>query len=366
MIVHVVRRLEELAPDAAHWNELLERSCSNSVFLTWEWIDLWWQVFGRGLTATVLVAEEDGRWIGVAPLMAAPHPAPGGRHLRTLKYIGQGGDTLAEHLDFIAEPGREPAVAAAFADQLCGPLRRDWDALLLERTVASSPHAAPFAERLHGHGIAIVRRNEWPSPYLLLPDSMDALLAAKSSNFRYQYQRSRKRLNALADVRLLRAGRDLPVEEAIGVLAELNRARWQEAGESFRTDDYRRFHTALAKRFEKRGWLWLAVLIVGGEPIAARYDFAYGGKVWCIQGGWKPARQELNPGTLLTGEVIAWAIAQGLREYDFLGGEDHYKRRWADRERTLADFEAFNPATLRGRWWPRLRSFKRAVSTATP
>jgi CelD/BcsL family acetyltransferase involved in cellulose biosynthesis len=66
----------------------------------------------------------------------------------------------------------------------------------------------------------------------------------------------------------------------------------------------------------------------------------------------------------MTGEVIAWAIAQGLREYDFLCGEDHYKRRWADRERTLVDFEAFNPATLRGRWWPRLRSLKRYLSTA--
>jgi CelD/BcsL family acetyltransferase involved in cellulose biosynthesis len=364
MIIHVVRKLEELAPGAARWNELLERSGSSSVFLTWEWIELWWQVFGRELAACVLLAEEDGRWIGVAPLMIAPHPVAGGRHLRTLKFIGQGGDTLAEHLDFIVERGREPAVIAAFADQLCGPLRRQWDALLLERVVMSSPNGGPFAKRMLEHGVKVITRNEQPSPYLLLPASMDALLAAKSSNFRYQYQRSRKRLHGLADVTLRRAGQELSVEEAIDVLADLNRARWQEAGSSFRTDDYRRFHIALAQRFADRGWLWLAVLTVAGEPIAARYDFAYGGKAWCMQGGWDPKRQDLNPGTLMTGEVIAWAIAQGLREYDFLCGEDHYKRRWADRERTLIDFEAFNPATLRGRWWPRLRSLKRALSTA--
>jgi CelD/BcsL family acetyltransferase involved in cellulose biosynthesis len=120
----------------------------------------------------------------------------------------------------------------------------------------------------------------------------------------------------------------------------------------------------LARRLAERGWLWLVVLTLDGQPIAARYDFVYGGKVWCMQGGWDPAHQDLNPGTLMTGEVIAWAIAKGLSEYDFLGGEDHYKRRWAEAERRLLDLEAFNSGTLRGRWWPRLRSLKQALSRA--
>jgi CelD/BcsL family acetyltransferase involved in cellulose biosynthesis len=163
---------------------------------------------------------------------------------------------------------------------------------------------------------------------------------------------------------VLRAGQDLSIDEAMTVLAKLNRERWQEGGSSFRTDNYARFHQALARRFAERGWLWLAILTLDEKPIAARYDFVYGGKVWCMQGGWDPARQDLNPGTLMTGEVIAWAIAQGFHEYDFLGGEDHYKRRWAEAERKLIDLEAFNAATLRGRWWPRLRSLKQAWSTA--
>src|SRR5688572_20327810 len=148
------------------------------------------------------------------------------------------------------------------------------------------------------HGIAVETRNEDPSPYLTLPASMEALLAAKSANFRYQYQRSRKRLGKGGTARLLRAGQDLPIDEAMIVLAKLNRERWQDGGSSFRTDNYARFHGALARRFAERGWLWLAILTLDDQPIAARYDFVYGGKVWCMQGGWDPARQDLNPGTL--------------------------------------------------------------------
>jgi CelD/BcsL family acetyltransferase involved in cellulose biosynthesis len=149
------------------------------------------------------------------------------------------------------------------------------------------------------------------------------------------------------------------------ILASLNRERWQEEGSSFRTERYHKFHTELARRLAERGWLWLSVLTIDGEPAAARYDFVYGGKVWCMQGGWKPSLRNANLGTIMTGEVIDWAIRNGIREYDFLGGEDHYKRRWANAERTLSDIEAFNPGTLRGRLGPHLRWIKRSFERKT-
>jgi len=365
MHIRIVDRFADLHSHAARWNELLARSRSNSVFLTWEWIEPWWQVFGAELELAVLVAEEHGQLVGIAPLMIAPHPSPGGRHIRTLMFLGQGGDTLAEHLDFIIEPGRERELVVAFVDHLCGPMRRRWDALLLQRVTEDSINRAVVIEQLQERGVVVATRNEQPAPYLRLPETMDSLLASKSSHFRYNYHRNRKRLLAMGTVRFLTVGQDLALDKAMEVLADLNRERWQEAGSSFRTERYRQFHMALAQRLTERNWLWLSVATLDGQPIAARYDFIYGGKVWCMQGGWKPAQQNLSPGTIMTGEVIAWAIDHGLREYDFLGGEDQYKRRWADAERTLVDLEAFNPATVRGRLWPRLRSLKRALSPAS-
>jgi len=365
MQLQVLDRFADLQSYASRWNELLAKSASSSIFLTSEWVEPWWEVFGADLELMVLVAEEHGRLIGIAPLMIAPHPSPGGRYIRTLMFLGQGGDTLAEHLDFILEPGREAELIDAFIDHLTGPMRRRWDALLLQRVLDTSVNRSLAIEQLRKRGIAVVTRNELPSPYLPLPESMDSLLTAKSSNFRYQYQRSRKRLLATGPVKFLTAGQDIALDDAMRVLAELNRERWQDLGSSFRTERYRQFHMALARRLQERDWLWLSVLTLDGQPVAARYDFVYGGKVWCMQGGWKPSLQNLNLGMIMTGEVIAWAIGRGLREYDFLGGEDHYKRRWADAERTLVDLEAFNPATLRGRLWPRVRALKRALSPAS-
>jgi CelD/BcsL family acetyltransferase involved in cellulose biosynthesis len=361
MKIKLIDRFADLRSYAAQWNDLLARTGSPSVFLTWEWIEPWWEVFGAKFDLAVLFAEKDGRLVGIAPLMTGPLlKGTGGGLMRALMFVGQRGDTLAEYLDFIVEPGREAEVVEAFTEYLGGPLRRRWDALRLERVSGDSPNRGPLMASLRARGIDVRSRNDWPAPYLHLPESMDALLASKSPNFRQQYQRSVRRLSSLGKIRFLRAPKDIGLDAAMRILAGLNRERWQEEGESFRTERYHEFHTELARRLAGRGWLWLSVLTIDEEPAAARYDFVYGGKVWCMQGGWKPSYRNANLGTIMTGEVIDWAIRNGIREYDFLGGEDHYKRRWADAERTLSDIEAFNPGTLRGRFAPRLRSIKRS------
>jgi CelD/BcsL family acetyltransferase involved in cellulose biosynthesis len=70
-----------------------------------------------------------------------------------------------------------------------------------------------------------------------------------------------------------------------------------------------------------------------------------------MQGGWSPEYSARRVGTLLTGKVIEWGLAQGLEEYDFLGGDSDYKRRWATDERVMVNLTASNGKTLRGRLW---------------
>ena len=130
---------------------------------------------------------------------------------------------------------------------------------------------------------------------------MEAFLASRSSNFRSQYRSSCKKLERLGEVRLRYAGTDIPIANAIEVLARLHRERFEKESASFRSEAYVRFHTRLAESFFERGWLWLVVLELAGEPIAARYDYVYANKVWCMQGGWDPRLRCVPPGDDLDG-----------------------------------------------------------------
>ena len=208
----------------------------------------------------------------------------------------------------------------------------------------TSPNLEVLEASLGEAGLAPERHDAGSSPYLPLPDDFDQVLAAKSRNFRRQWKNSGNRLAREGEIRLRLAGRDVALDEAFDQLVRLHRNGWEgRGGGSFRTDAYVRFHRVLSRRLLDAGALCLALLEVSGRVVAARYDFVHARKMWCFQGGWLPELGHARVGLVVLGEVIRWAIEQGLEEYDFLSGEDAYKARWATAERTLVDLRAFSP-----------------------
>jgi hypothetical protein len=51
------------------WNKLLERSGSNTIFLTFEWISTWWKNFGAHHRLFIALVRKENEVIGIFPLM---------------------------------------------------------------------------------------------------------------------------------------------------------------------------------------------------------------------------------------------------------------------------------------------------------
>ena len=416
MKIRCLRTAEELRALAPRWNALLQASGSDSIFLTWEWISIWWDVFGKNFSLRVLTAHNDaGELVGIAPLMIGRMRSPTRASFRALMLIGQQGDTMAEYLDFIIQAGREAEITAEFCAFIQTDLAAEWDFVFFERILTTSPNLPTLASRLSHAGFSAVLDGELKSPFAALggtppperrlqaaaadqstslppeggvpilsaPETgQDAsggswpdFLAAKSRNFRNQWNNSWNRLQAEGDVKFLFAGRDLPLATALAEVTRLHRERWEDKSASFKTENYLKFHERLCERFHAEGWLLLLLLSVNGKNVAVRYDYVYANKLWCMQGGWSPEYAAKRVGTLLTGKVIEWGIEHGLREYDFLGGDSDYKRRWSNGERVMINLTAGNATTFRGRLWRwnrglenfarKIKGHLRAKSTAT-
>jgi len=131
-------------------------------------------------------------------------------------------------------------------------------------------------------------------------------------------------------------------------LVKLNKERWGEQGASFQSDEYIRFHRLLCQKIEPLGWLVLVVLTQNSNVVAVKYDYLYGEKIWGNQGGWSREFKNLNVGEVLIGKLFMWAIEKGVEEYDFLGGDAEYKKRWGSTHRYMNDWTAYN-STWRGR-----------------
>ncbi|MEM1295815.1 MAG: GNAT family N-acetyltransferase, partial [Verrucomicrobiota bacterium] len=150
----------------------------------------------------------------------------------------------------------------------------------------------------------------------------------------------------------------IDVPDALKIVSQLNKERWGDKGDTFKSEEFNRFHHSLADSFSAKGWLYLRLLKVDGQFAAARYDFLYDNKLWNYQNGWLPELSHLSLGKMMIGDCVKWCIEQGIREYDFLAGDTDYKKSWATASRQLMTIEVTNPSSRKALAYQQLRRIK--------
>ena len=115
------------------WNRLLAASETRTVFLTWQWLSMWWECFGEGATLFCFAIERDNELVGVAPLMVRRE-----RGARIVQFLGTGS---SDYCDIIAATDHKLDVVRAVLDALFK--RKDrWDRIELHGVPAASSTAA--------------------------------------------------------------------------------------------------------------------------------------------------------------------------------------------------------------------------------
>jgi CelD/BcsL family acetyltransferase involved in cellulose biosynthesis len=301
---------EALEPLQGDWTAVAERS--GNLFATWEWNSLWWECFGRGRRLLVAACRDDTG--AVAGLLPA-YVARGGGPFRLVRLLGHGpGDRLGP----VCDPADRPRVARALRAALGS---RPWRGGIL--LAEDAPAEAGWSSLLAGH---TVRRVASPR---LDTDAGDweAFMAGLSRSFRKSLRRH-TRLADKAGMRCRLVERPEDLDPALDALFALHRKRWgADASAAFAgVEEFQRAFAAVA--FE-RGWLRLWLLEEGERPVAAAQCFRFGGADWYYQAGRDPECDAIAIGTVVLARAIRDCLESGGRRFEFLRGDDAYKRHFA-------------------------------------
>lgn len=347
-----VPALEALVPA---WERLLANASEEQPVLSPTWLLAWWRVFGArdGRALRVLALFDGERLVALAPLLVRDH-----RHLRVLPFrrleaLGSGEDEadeiLSEYLGFLVERGREAPLLQALVNAIADGALGRCDELFVPRIDGDRGHAETLRSALTARGFLVTCEEATRAPFVTLPARYSDYLAGLGSSHRYVVTRSRRDLEAWAGApiehRLARTAGEL--EEGTAILRRLHGERWSARGEqgNFEGPLFRAFHGAVMPELLARGALRLSWILARGEPLAALYSIVWGGKLHFYQGGRRvDLPPKLRPGIVAHAMAIEHAIGEGLREYDFLGGEMRYKQQLATGSRALVDLRAARPS----------------------
>jgi CelD/BcsL family acetyltransferase involved in cellulose biosynthesis len=318
------------------WTELLEASASNGLFLTWEWLYVWWKHLSEGRRLSIIAVRRGGQLIAIAPLVLRR----GGLN-DSLEFLGTG-SVGSDYLDFILRRGFEEEGLRALTDYFAEKAYR----FELVQTPMRSCSAGQMAQRLKQGGWRLDEKKTDNCPYIHLSgQSWWSYLATLSRSCRYNFQRSLKNLMKQHTVHFEQAGSEAQRREALRILILLHRLRWQHRGGSnaFHTPALLAFHEEWSRLALERGWLRLFVLWLDGEPAASLYGFLYHGRFYFYQSGFDPRYSRQSVGMVTMGLTIRYAMEQGAEEYDMLHGGEPYKFHWANGTRELGSLELYPP-----------------------
>lgn len=288
------------------WEELVRRSDTDVVYLTWQWQRSWWETLGRG-HLLLIVAERCGR-----PTALAPFYVESGM----VGFVGTGD---SEYLDFIGDVADPPIIDALLEAARAAPEFAGLRLSCVPEGSRTGPALEAAARRL---GMECYEECRWPAPHIDL-----AAQGAVPLRHREQFFRRRGGLHLR---RFIDAARVLPqLEEFL----DQHIARWALTSHRspFVDEPHRRFIEQLIRSTAPTLCLRFARLEWEGRPIAFECGWCYRGTYFGGPSSFAVDLARRSPGSVLLRQLVLAAREEGLTTYDLGAGDEPYKFLFATR-----------------------------------
>lgn len=352
------------APEALRdaWLDLQGRA-EHSFFQSWAWVGTWLGTISDDASPGLIEATYDGRTVALSVL---------GRHQarrqlmfsRRALLVNESGvpeydDVMIEHNGLLMERGLERDILPRMVDFLVDGSSA-WDELHVSGV--DDRQLESYVETSTAKGLLASLRASRPYFYVdlasLRRQQID-YLETLSRNTRYQIRRSMRKYEGRGGL-AMRAARDTAqAMEFFSRMRDLHQSTWHARGfkGAFSSDFANAFHERLIESRHEHGEVQLVEASAAGEPFGYLYNFSMDGVVSNYQSGFRyESDPQLKPGLVSHALAIDYNLQAGARTYDFLAGDQRFKRSLSTHEGYMAWL-----ILQREGFWPRLESRLRAL-----
>ena len=342
---------QEWRASSAVYSQLLAESSADPLFMSWDWLSLWWELLPGRMPderLTVHAAYESGKLVGALAIVSGTVVRRGGLRYRSAQVLGNRildeRGALSEYLDVVAAKGREEEVLKACLESVLKFERCSEIAISWCRSGREWKAAIDTLERPWGYTRVVDPLRSYQAD---LSQGFNAYLASLSSNARRSLFNLRRKLPWADDTNIS----EIPAENYPEALNELNRLhglRWDAPALDGAT---LRVHEELIRRWSGQDRIRFSQIEIGGRRVSILYDIRIGTTQYNIQMGFDPGLGSISLGLLHLGYAMERAADEGVCTYDFLGGEGRatdYKRRIASHSMDVVSIQCLTNPFIAG------------------
>ena len=346
MRIETIETIERLFEIELEWDELYKTDPHAHLYLCSDFLcSVAIRVAGKFRILTAW--SDDNRCIGLLPLMVTTSWSKSERCLtNVLDMLGHVFD--ADYTGILCDPEFEVQVCRAFAREISqmdfgriilnyfsGPVSR-LDAF----TSAFDPDI--FERKANEHLINDGQTNNLICPYIDLPDSFSDYLAGLSANSRQKLRRLLRQLDSDPSLKVKKSRPETYTQD-VTILSRLWYLKHAEQKGQKRAARLAELFKEVVMLGLANGMVYLAILWRDGKPIAAQANYIDRARRQALfhVAGRDDTVRDLSVGLMLQAHCIRWAIANGLKRYDFTIGNEPYKYSLGGVDREIVSAEVF-------------------------
>ena len=300
--------LDALAPE---WAALHAALPGRVPFTHPEWHRAWLRHLGKDAMPVFLSLREGEALVGV---MALDMERDVARQL--------GDPNVCDYAGLLSLPGREDACAEGVLEWLM----EDYTfALELWGVAADEPQRTAFEGAAAHFGWSLAEAGEAVCPVVSLPADWETYLASLAKHDRHELRRKLRHLAGAGTVEFDSVTAPEQVAAGMDDFFALMRMSRDDKDE-FLTPAMEAFFRDVAVSFAAVGMVRLSSLRLDGQTVAMVFGFENDTTEYLYNSGYDPACAHLAVGLLSKAHAVEAAISRRRQSFDFLRGEEEYKR----------------------------------------
>ena len=307
------------------WLKLIAENENLSFFHSWEWLETWLHVYKPDVVLVSAKYEGETVALGIfGKSRETRHFLVKSNQIRLLQTGHPEEDQIwVEFNDFLCHPDHIEEAPTACLNALLSDRYR-CDEIVVSMMLES--RAGCLLKNLDRAHVSFTTP-AFKTDLQLISASKARFLDTLSRNTRYQVNHSNKKYESLYGTLKLSFAEDtkqaLQYWEGAG---ELHIKRWHDSG--FKNPKFLSFHEEFIKKNFAAGLIDVAKITAGNHLVAIIYNIIYRQNVYFyLQGLQYESDGKLKPGLTAHTLLIEHYLQQGMKTYDFMGGNSQYKKQ---------------------------------------
>ena len=342
MQVDIIKTYAEFEKLKSNWNEIYLLDPEAQYFLSWDWLS---QVFAEHPTGWFILAvkhdQVKNKYVAFFPLRMKLKMSKtlqemyneisvAGRFFRT------------DYAGFVCDPAFDNVAIPLLALQI---QNMSWRECHLKNLYISDQRLSLFLtlfsnDKFSGSFLERIGKddniNRLICPYVELPKSFESYLNENlPNNTRQKVRRHLRKVDNSETFKIIQSTPST-YQRDLDILVHFLRNKWAQ-NKGKKVDRLADKYRAILQQGLKNNSVFLPVLWQGDKPIAALGSFIDRQKqaMLYLVAGRDESCSSPPPELVLHAHSIRWAISNGLKSYDFSGGNEPFKYSWGATDRRL-------------------------------